>query len=249
MQVVKYSALKLALAVAAGVAMLAFSFVLLDSDRGKHQFAGVIFLLVGPILTLGSLKLLLGSDEALRFDRNGLEVQTMWRSAKLAWRDVSAVGIATVTTHAFFGLIKTGSNRSLEIRVGSGLLGSKKYALSRGFLAISEAEFLALPDAMEAVSQGAPAPQHAQQARQPQPAAHLAQAAPLAAPAPADYRPPSSDDTFDPDAALARYMERKTQAEREQAAAPPPAPTLNGAPLPRAAGGARPAFGRKGVDA
>ncbi len=161
MQTIRYSATKLTLAVVGGIAMAAFAPVLIDSPRGKIQFAGYIFLIIGPLLSLISLKTLLGERVALRFDHRTVEIATLWRRRTLNWSDVASVGVSTVSTYGAFGLVKTGSSDTIAIKTKPGMFGGKEYGVAKGFLALDSAGYVKLlgdlVDAFEGNARHAPA--------------------------------------------------------------------------------------------
>jgi hypothetical protein len=218
MQSIYYSTVRLVLSLVGGVAMIVFGLMMLGAGHGKVAFAGGLFVLLGPPLALGSLKILLSDRVALRFDNKRLAVATMWRKRELLWSDVASIGVSSVSTYAAYGLIKTGSSSSLEIATNGGLFGTKKLSLSKGLLKLDPAGLLGLVVQLERARAGAPVTASVV------PASALARTTPSLDPLEGLPR----DAGFDADVALARYM-----AQRDHKAEP-------ASHVP-----ARPAFGRR----
>ncbi len=227
MRIIRYSTAKLAMGLGASILMTMFSFVLLQSDRGKVAFAGFVFVVIGPVLALGTIRLLVGDRLALRFDNRSIEIGTMWRRRLFSWPEIVSIGMNQVSSYALYGLVKTGTSHSLTIKTQGGLFSTKSYNISKAFLDIGKAEYDALAHQMARAKDGAmpetDVPRHV-----PQPTAVS--------------DTPMPEMAFDADAAFARYLEK----QREQ---PEATPMLNGAPLPVVASGRpqRSGFGRKGL--
>ncbi len=227
MRIIRYSTAKLAMGLGASILMTMFSFVLLQSDRGKVAFAGFVFVVVGPLLALGTIKLLVGDRLALRFDNRSIEIGTMWRRRLFSWPEIASIGMNEVSSYALYGLVKTGTSHSLTIKTQGGLFGAKSYNISKAFLDIGKAEYVALPDQLARAKEGA------------MPEANIPRHVPHPIVMPDT---PMPEKAFDADAVFARYIEK----QREQ---PEATPMLNGAPLPVVASGRpqRAGFGRKGL--
>jgi hypothetical protein len=237
MRIVYYSAWRLGFAVAAGLAMFLMSFGMFDSSRGKTQFAGLLFLIIGPLLAGGAAKALLGDRVALRISRDMLQISTLWRRRVVDWDEITGVGFKLVGSYGLFGLFKLFSSRQLEITVKGGLFGGKTLTLSRLFLDLKDDEYYALPETMMAVRDGELGDRPGAQ-----PAAVAVRRAEL------PYPTPVHEASFDPDAALARYQARKAGGELEEWI--PQGAMLNGQPISQAGGMPQTAsrgFGRKGL--
>ena len=240
MHIVRYSATRLAFGLLAGLAMLLCSFAMIGAERGKTQFAGALFLIIGPLLAVGCMKMLMGNREALRFDASSVEITTMWRRQRFAWSQVEAVLLKTVNSYALYGLIKTGSSQSLNIKTAGGLFGTRSHTISKVFLEINDHDYAALPALMERLRRGH---QPVQTAAPLNTVGH----APVHQQA-ALHAPIADSGDFNPDAALARYMQRKAASPSEPSGQTA-APTLNGLPMQTGSHPVRPAFGRKGIPA
>jgi hypothetical protein len=228
MQTIRYATGQLALGLIAGFPMFFLGLYLLSVGHGKLAFCGGILALLGPVLVLGSAKLLLGDHVALRFDDQRVFIATMWRKRELRWSEVTEINVATVSTYAFFGLIKTSSGASLQIAAKAGLFGAKKFSLSEGLLKLDSSGLLGLVAQLERARSGAQVIGSAVAADPP--ARDTRHTYPLD-----DNRPA---DGFDADAIMARYLGNRSTVVGE---APRSAPRLNGISLEPA----RPAFGRK----
>ena len=254
MRIVKYSFQKLGLGMIAGIAATVFGIAMLGADRGKVQFAGFILAAIGPFMTLATIKTLLGDLVALRISADSLEINTLWRRNLLRWNEIEDIEFRQVNTYAAYGLIKTGSSRTLQIRCKGGLFG-KKLNLSRVFLDIDDEQYYALPAIMDEISQGRAAPVHASPSLglgiprmlktadiSPDPRGFGRSSAISQPAAPAELTP-QRDEEFDPDAVLNRYLAKKAAAMGAE-------PMLNGQPLSAPGGSMAPqvrGFGRKGL--
>ena len=220
---VHYSTVKLVLMLIACVGMTWASFAMLQSERGKVQFAGAVFAVIGPAGFFAMLKALWGDRVALRYDARSIEITTLWRSRRFAWDEVESVGFTQVSSYAAYGLIKTGTSESLTIKVRGGMIGTRSFNLSKLLLDLTTAEYRALAEHLDLARMGTYVPSSAS-------------AAPVR-----DRLGQQDDAGFDADAALARYLARRPQPE-------PGAPLLNGQPLAAPASAHRPSgFGRKGL--
>lgn len=176
---------------------------------------------------------LLGDAPALRYDHDRLTISTMWSEKTVYWRDVVEVGTSALNTYAFYGLIKVGSTRYLDIRMRGGLL-AKKHRLLSDMLDLDKPGLAALLDDLAAHRQMA-------EGRLASPADRPASVGIVNAP---------QADIFDPDAALANYL-RRQQADESRAPDPVVAPAfgrrdaLEGAPRPSLTGARPGGFGRK----
>lgn len=205
MRMIRYSMTKLALGMVAGVLMAWAGVAIGANAHGKLAFASWILILVGPILSIGTLRLMLGDGVALRFDANSVQISTMWQTRLFAWSEIESVGAQVVNSYALYGAVKTGSTESLTIKAKGGLFGSKSYALSKGFLDLSDVEYRTLIDQLEE--------------------ARLDAAHGRAAPASVSVQAPATvPPAFDADAVFARHMANRNSDNTIR-------PTLNGRPL------------------
>jgi len=200
-------------------------------------------LFVSAIILIGAVVLvacgvqaarkLMGDAPALRYDCDRLTISTMWSEKTVAWRDVAAVGTSALNTYAFYGLIKVGSTRYLDIRMRGGLL-AKKHRLLSDMLDLDKPGIAALLDDLAAHQQ----------------AAEGRPASPADQPAPVGIVTAPQADIFDPDAALANSL-RRQQAGEPRSPEPGAAPAfgrrdaLEGAPRPSLTGPRPGGFGRK----
>jgi hypothetical protein len=210
MQTIHYSTGRLVLSLIAGVAMVFVGFMLVEVAHGKLAFASWIIALLGPPLALGSVKLLLGDRVALRFDRQRVFIATMWRKRDLLWSEVEEISVKTVTTYGAYGLIKTGSSRSLVIAAKGGLFGTTKLDLSENLLELDSAGLDGIVEQLERARVGGQVMQSA--VPQAAPARDFSRRASL------EGAPRSAD--FHPDEAVARYTARRAQTPTAMPARP-----------------------------
>lgn len=236
MKTVAYSRAKLVKTMIVGPLLAVAGFVCLPL---VGTFVGVILLMGGVALlgygAMGARKLF-GDTTALRYDRDRLTISTMWSESSVRWSDVASVGTSALNTYAFYGLIKVGSTKYLDIKMRGGFM-AKKYRLLSDMFDLDQHGFMVLLGDLAAhqlAAEGRPV-----QAADDRPAAipEWAATAPQA-------------ETFDPDAALANYL-RRQKVQEQRAPEPAVAPTfgrrdvLEGAP-PAPLTGPRPGgFGRK----
>jgi len=232
MKTVNYARAKLVKAVVGAPLLAVAGFVCLPF---VGTFVGVIVLMGGVALlghaALGARKLF-GDPAALRYDRDRLTISTMWSESTVRWSDVAEVGTSALNTYAFYGLIKVGSTKYLDVRMQGGFF-AKKYRLLSGMLDLDRHGVAALVEDLALHRIAA--------ARNPAQRIELTP----------EWSAPQAEAAFDPDAALANYMRRSRMAE-----APEPAPvapgfgrrdSLEGAPQPPLSGSRPGGFGRKGL--
>lgn len=236
MKTVAYSRAKLVKTMIVGPLLAVAGFVCLPL---VGTFVGVILLMGGVALlgygAMGARKLF-GDTTALRYDRDRLTVSTMWSESSVRWSDVASVGTSALNTYAFYGLIKVGSTKYLDIKMRGGFM-AKKYRLLSDMFELDQQGFLLLLGDLAAHQLAAEGRPVSAVGGEPAPMPEWVAAAPQA-------------ETFDPDAALANYLRRqKVQDQRAPESAPAPAfgrrDILEGAP-PAPLTGPRPGgFGRK----
>lgn len=201
--------------------------------------------LVGAIILIGAVVLaacgvqgarkLIGDTTALRYDRDRLTISTMWSESSVRWSDIAEVGTSALNTYAFYGLIKVGSTKYLDIKMRGGFM-AKKYRLLSDMLDLDKAGLALLLEDLAAHQLAAEARPQAlddSPARVPQSTISAPQA-----------------EMFDPDAALANYL-RRQKAEKQPIPEPVAMPGfgrrdgLEGAPPPPLTGLRPGGFGRK----
>ena len=198
-------------------------FAILFAVWGVGHFGGawrVVMTLLIPvfaIMALAAMRRALGDLTALRWDRRGLTVRTLFSHRDLAWSDVVDIGIQQVSTYALFGLMRVGSQRSLMLRLASGGLFGKRMGVSSNLLDLGGRTLESLVLELSAAQAG----------RNPA-SPSTASAAPIWASQPAP--------AFDPVAQTAAPM---------RSTAPAPARTAD--QPPRFGTGPARAFGRRGV--
>lgn len=98
----------------AGIACVPVGFYLMGLGRAKFTFAGLIFIVVGPILALKVCRIVLSGGLAFRYDADRLQVPGLLGSRRLLWSDVKNVTIIERRRYVF-GFIKVGSSQGLYV--------------------------------------------------------------------------------------------------------------------------------------
>jgi hypothetical protein len=154
MTTIKYSTGKLICGMVLSCPITLLGLELAMYGHRKIFFAGLIFLIVGPLMLLGTLKLLMGDQIALRYDNRSLEIGTMWRKGKFAWPQVNFIGTQVTTTRGFFGLVRTGQSEMLVVKVDGGMLGSTTYSISKLLLDLGHIAYADLPHLLSEARDG-----------------------------------------------------------------------------------------------
>ena len=211
---IAYSRPKL-LRTAAGCGVLAVAGVTLI---GRVAGFGAVVLAVATLalgaLAVASLVKAFGDLTAVRYDAAGLTVTSLWGRRSASWSEVGEIVVRRMRTYAVFGLIPVSSLDSIVIPIRQGTLG-KTIAVLPSLLDLGGGSAAAVLDDLQAARgrRAAASPGLANEGR----------------PAPRAAKPAASD-SFDPDAAIARYLAaeaRRTQATQAlatPAAAPSPRP-------------------------
>lgn len=232
MKTVRYSQIILWLGVLLGGAgtWQFSSFVM--SDFGGSKWEGLLIVSFFAIIGLLSIIMLVGDRVALRYDSRSVEIRLPYRYRRMAWSEIETIRIRTIDQYAMHGLIKTASHKTLIVTLKEGAFGFRSFSLHAFYLGVSAPELVRIAAEMEEFQNAAAPVGH--------PSAGFR--------APTEgYRPAptaSEGGGFDPDAALARYMERKQRGD------PPGVPMLDGKPLGDKGVAPRPplpGFGRKGL--
>ncbi len=226
MRTIKYSYEKLITGAAIGVFMMPGGYWLTELGIRKAYFCGWVFMIIAPFLLIGSLNKLAGDRVALRWDENAVHIKTLWQQTTARWPDV-----VSITRRAHNG------SEAVVIKVNGGVFGSKDYSLSPMFIDLGNDGIGGLMAKLE----------HARRGHDP----HTQQANQTAALPQSVTTSPTATGTFDADAAIARYLEKRDVPVTQPAATPRPV-TLNGVPvdmgdLSSRAAPARKQFGRRGV--
>jgi hypothetical protein len=98
-----------------GFASLAGGVYLLGNSHGKAYFAGLIFLLIGPVLLWKIVSLVLNGMVAFRYNQHGIEIPGVLGTKSLSWSSIAKVGIMTTSTY-MYGFIKTSSARHIYLQ-------------------------------------------------------------------------------------------------------------------------------------
>jgi hypothetical protein len=134
MTVIRYSVTKLFIAIVLSLGTLPIVIQMLNSERGKLQFLGLICVIIFPMLAVGAAMKLLGKGEALRFDSETIYIEGLWKKRDARWSEVIDIDIRTISSYAFYGLVKTGSTDNIFVQFQDGLFGGTKIQLSPMFL-------------------------------------------------------------------------------------------------------------------
>ena len=176
---------------------------------------GLVLIVGGPLAATSSIKRLLGDGVALEYDASGVRIATTWSSERFKWSQVRSVGSSQLVTR-MYGFIPVNRQHFIDFKVEGGTFGTRTIRLALAALAVNKRDFDSLIGDLQLAHAG------------------HAPAVPITA-APADTvrrRDPLEgaprDDSFDADAALARYLANR----------PTEPPAASVAP-------ARPVFGRK----
>lgn len=139
MQTIKYSTYKLLAGVIIGIVIIPFGLELLDADRTKLQFAGVVLLIIGPLISLAASLKLLGKGVAIHYDSEYLYIEGMWRKRKARWSEIESAGLYNQK----LPIVSIGSPKSyayIYADFGKGLFGRDRISVSPQFLSISVKE-------------------------------------------------------------------------------------------------------------
>ena len=172
----------------------------------------------------------MSNEPALAFGDEGLRVRSTTGVRAVAWKEVQSIGLE-VFTYRYWGIIPIAKHENLVIKCDGGLFGAKRLRLSAAAIELPAGGAVALVALLQAAHVAAVGEAGVAMAGAGEHGWGVA-------PARKAVEEPAA--SFDPDAALARYMARKSEPE---APAQPAIATAPAAPaMP-----ARPAFGRKGL--
>jgi hypothetical protein len=101
---------------------------------GPLRILMAVLIPVFGLMSAGAARRAFGDLTALRWDRRGLRIRTLFSERDLAWSEVGAIDIQQVNTYAFYGLMKVGAQRSLMVRLGRGGLFSRRVGVSSSLL-------------------------------------------------------------------------------------------------------------------
>ncbi|WP_114226656.1 MULTISPECIES: hypothetical protein [Sphingomonas] len=200
----------------------------------------LMMLVFGGMTAIGISNAVSG-EPPLKWDNAGLTIRTAGRSRTVSWSSVQAIFAETMTMRYYF-VIPVHRTTFLVFKVDGGLTGGKKLRVNADSLAVAKSDLPLLIATLNrahvaAVGEAGVAMKGA--------GAHGWGARSAAAPSYGESEPTSSNG-FDPDAALARYLQRKESGEAPKAnAAPEPTRAAPSAPTPSVP--PRPAFGRRGL--
>ena len=131
---IAYSRGKLLAHAGLGALAVLFAFWGVGHFGGVGQLFMILLIPVAAYMALGAVRRASGDLTALRWDERGLTVRTLFSQRDLAWSEVAGIGIKQVTTYALFGVLKTGSQRSLMVRVTRGGLFGGRVGVSSNLL-------------------------------------------------------------------------------------------------------------------
>jgi hypothetical protein len=103
---------KMVLYLLAGICCVPAGLYFLTLGAGKATFAGIVFIIIGPILALKTLRLMLGGNIAFRYNADGIQIPGLLGTKRLRWSDIQKVSILTQSTYVL-GFIKTSSTQSI----------------------------------------------------------------------------------------------------------------------------------------
>jgi Bacterial PH domain len=102
-----------------GIGCIPLGMYFMSIGVAKLTFAGVLFIIIGPILALKVCGMILGGGIAFRYNADGIEVPGLLGTRRLRWSDISKIGVVQHTQYAF-GFIKTASTQYLYVHPASG---------------------------------------------------------------------------------------------------------------------------------
>ena len=198
--------------------------------RGGGIFSLGGFLLFGAAAAKSATDAM-SNEPALAFGDEGLRVRTTTGVQAVPWKEVQHIGLE-VFTYRYWGIIPIAKHENVVIKCDGGLFGAKRLRLSAAAIELPAGGAIALVALLQAARIAAVGEAGVAMAGAGE---HGWGVAPVRKPV---EEPASS---FDPDAALARYMARKSDSDvaapSSVAATAPAAPAMP----------TRPAFGRKGL--
>jgi hypothetical protein len=229
MRVYNYKPDKAALA---GIFLLAIAFVFAKSWWAS---GGLFSLFVVLLTTAGATKIgydVFNPTPALRFDRTALWIRrTFGGVEEIPWKNIHSIGLY-VFTMRYAGIIPVGKTEFIDIACEGGMFGARRYRVAATSMELPAGGVAEVVATLQAAHVAALGVAGVAMAGAGQTGWGVARAEPAAANA-----------SFDPDAAIARYLASK---QDEQGAAPEvSAPTVQPDIPPRPDVPQRPVFGRK----
>jgi hypothetical protein len=170
------------------------------------------------VLALGAAKLALdamSSDPALKFDRHSIWIRKAWGGmAEVPWRDVHDIS-AKVFTMRYMGIIPVSRTAHITVTCEGGLIGARRLRVSTSAMGLSVTEtaelVLVLKKAqIDAVGEAGAA------------MAAAGKHGWGVGPAHSPRQEQEESSSFDPDAAIARYLASKQEGSQAQPASPVP---------------------------
>ena len=127
---------------------------------GALRIIMTVLIPVFALMSLGAARRAFGDLTALRWDRQGLRIQTLFSRRDFAWSEVADIHVQQVNTYAFYGLLKVGSQRSLMVRLARGGLFRRRVGVSSALLDLEgrTLESLVLELTVAQAGRGAPPP-------------------------------------------------------------------------------------------
>jgi len=101
---------------------------------GPLRIIMAIMIPVFALMSLGAARRAFSDLTALRWDRQGLSVQTLFSRRELAWSEVADINIQRVSTYGFYGLVKVATQHSLMVHLSRGGLFGGRMGVSSGLL-------------------------------------------------------------------------------------------------------------------
>ncbi|UNK78019.1 hypothetical protein MNQ96_10495 [Sphingopyxis granuli] len=219
MRTIRFGTGKLVIGTLAGIVLPAMGLPMLFGG-GLLAVLGVVLIVAGPLASASSIKRLLGDGVALEYDAAGVRVATSWSSERFRWSQVRSIGRSQLVTR-MYGFIPVNRQNFIDFKVEGGVFGTRTIRLAASVLDVKKRDLDSLVGDLQAAHAGQ-VPATAMES--------AASARPDRGRDPLEGAP--RGDTFDADAALARYLAHRPAP---QPAAPAATPGLR----------PRPTFGRK----
>lgn len=135
MQIIKYSTVKLLIAVMIGIIIIPFALELSGAERVKLRAAGWLFIVLGPMMVVGASRKLLGEGVALRYDNSSIYIEGLWKKRQARWSEVKIIGVNSINTYSAFRIFKT-SLRYYYIEFSGSAFASTKVNIAPLFLSL-----------------------------------------------------------------------------------------------------------------
>ncbi len=103
----------------AGIACVPAGFYFMSMGKAKATFAGVLFIIIGPILALKVVRYLLGGAVVFRYNADEIHVPGFFGTKRLLWTNIQKI-IVIERSRYIWGFIKVGSTQSLYVHPSSG---------------------------------------------------------------------------------------------------------------------------------